>query len=280
MKRILFALIVLAAIVSCKDRPFVIVQVADAQLGFDAAVKGQAPGAEYINDLSYEVGFLQKAVTEINSQRPDAVVFTGDQVNLPADAEQWTIFNEVISDIDSSITTLHIPGNHDVFISEGQVDATPFTSRYGTDRFVYQNRKVCAIGINSNLIKYNDPREEEQYEWMKSALEQAGKGAVKVIFCHHPFFLKDIDEEDGYFQIQKSKRRKYFDMFLEYGVAAVYAGHLHDSSEGEYAGIRMKTATSAAYQLGGEEPSCRYIVIQNGAILEDAMLGYGRQFAK
>ena len=274
MKRILFALIVLAAMTSCKDRPFVVIQVADAQLGFDAAVRGQAPGAEYVNDLSYEVALLQKAVAAVNATKPDAVVFTGDQVNLPADEEQWNVFNEAVSGIDHAISTLHIPGNHDVFISEGQVDVTPFTSRYGTDRFVYQNRKVCLVGINSNLIKYNDPREEEQYEWIRSVLDKAAVGAVKVIFCHHPFFLKDIEEEDGYFQIQKAKRKKYFDMFLETGVSAVYAGHLHDSSEGEYMGIRMKTATSAAYQLGGEEPSYRYIVIRDGAIQEDSMLGY------
>lgn len=274
MKRIFGALSVLAALISCRNEPFVIIQIADAQLGFDASVKAQAPGAEYVNDLSYEVGFLKKAVAAVNEKRPDAVVFTGDQVNRPADQEQWDVLNEVISEMDPSVTALHIPGNHDVFISEGKVDSTPFTSRYGTDRFVYANKKVCAVGINSNLIKYDDPREEEQFEWMKSVLDQADEGAVKLIFCHHSFFLKDIEEEDGYFQIQKSKRKKYFDMFLEKGVDAVYAGHLHDSSEGEYMGIPMKTATSAGYQLGEAEPSYRYIVIRDGAVVQDKMLGY------
>lgn len=274
MKRIFFSVLVLAALISCKNESFVLIQIADAQLGFDASVKAQAPGAEYVNDLSYEVGFLQKAVAAVNEKRPDAVVFTGDQVNLPADQDQWDVLNEVISEMDPSVTALHIPGNHDVFISAGKVDSTPFTNRYGADRFVYENKKVCAVGINSNLIKYNDPREEEQFEWMKSVLDQADEGAVKLIFCHHPFFLKDIEEDDGYFQIQKSKRKKYFDMFLEKGVDAVYAGHLHDSSEGEYMGIQMKTATSVGYQLGEAEPSYRYIVIKDGAVVQDKMLGY------
>lgn len=274
MKRIFFSVLVLAALISCKNDSFVLIQIADAQLGFDASVKAQAPGAEYVNDLSYEVAFLKKAVAAVNEKRPDAVVFTGDQVNLPADQEQWDVLNEVISEMDPSVTALHIPGNHDVFISEGKVDSTPFTSRYGADRFVYANKKVCAVGINSNLIKYDDPREEEQFEWMKSVLDQADEGAVKLIFCHHPFFLKDIEEEDGYFQIQKSKRKKYFDMFLEKGLDAVYAGHLHDSSEGEYMGIPMKTATSAGYQLGEAEPSYRCIVIQDGTVVQDGMMGY------
>ena len=89
----------------------------------------------------------------------------------------------------------------------------------------------------------------------------------------NPFFKEHIDEDDSS-QIQKSKRKKYFDMFLEKGVDAVYAGHLHDSSEGEYMGIPMKTATSASYQLGEAEPSYRYIVIRDGAVVQDKMLGY------
>ena len=32
--------------VACAQKPVVIVQIADAQLGFDAAVKGSVPGAE------------------------------------------------------------------------------------------------------------------------------------------------------------------------------------------------------------------------------------------
>ena len=269
MKRILFALIVLAAVISCKDRPYVVIQVADAQLGFDAAVRGQAPGAEYVNDLSYEVALLQKAVAAVNATKPDAVVFTGDQVNLPADEEQWNVFNEAVSGIDHAISTLHIPGNHDVFISEGQVDVTPFTSRYGTDRFVYQNRKVCLVGINSNLIKYNDPREEEQYEWIRSVLDKAAVGAVKVIFCHHPFFLKDIEEEDGYFQIQQAKRQEYFDIFVEKGVDALYAGHLHNCAGGNAYDIPVTTTTSVAYQIGESQPSIRIITVEDGKVTDE-----------
>ena len=273
MKRLIYTLLVLAAVVSCKDEPTVIIQIADAQLGFDAAVKGQVPGAEYINDLSYEAGYLAKAVSEINRTRPDLVVFTGDQVHLPADEEQWAVLGDILSNIDPDVRVFHIPGNHDVFISEGKVDVTPFSSRYGEDRFVYNDGKICVIGINSSLIRHNDPKEEEQFEWLKAVLEQSGDKVVKMVFCHHPFFLEDIDEEDGHAQIQKAKRKRYFDVFAATGVDAVYAGHLHYNSEGEYRGVRMKTSTSAAYQLGSFEPSYRNILIHKGEIVQDDMLG-------
>ena len=273
MKRLIYALFVLAAVVSCKDEPILIIQIADAQLGFDAAVKGQVPGAEYINDLSYEAAYLEKAVSEINRTRPDFVVFTGDQVHLPADQEQWDLLGAILSGIDPDVRVFHIPGNHDVFLSEGKVDITPFSSRYGEDRFVYNDGKVCIVGINSSLIMHNDPREEEQFEWLKGVLGQSGDKVVKILFCHHPFFLEDIDEDDGHAQIRKAKRKRYFDMFATAGVDAVDAGHLHYDSEGEYRGVPMKTSTSAAYQLGGSEPSYRNILIQNGEIIQDDMTG-------
>ncbi|MBQ2874101.1 MAG: metallophosphoesterase, partial [Bacteroidales bacterium] len=128
-------------VLSCADKPYVIIQIADSQLGFTAADKSQKEGTDYVNDLTYEIECLTKAVAMVNEMKPDAVVFTGDQVNRHYDAEQWDAFAAVIADIDPSVKVLHIPGNHDVMISEGAVDSSPFTDRSGDDRFV-----VCERG--------------------------------------------------------------------------------------------------------------------------------------
>ena len=135
MKRLLF-IFMAAAMTACAADSFVIVQIADAQLGFTAAEVSQREGTEYVNDLTYETECLKKAVEMINDIRPDVVVFTGDQVNHAADKEQWTVFADIVSGISKTVKVFHLPGNHDVFINEGNVDSTPFTSRFGEDRFV------------------------------------------------------------------------------------------------------------------------------------------------
>ena len=271
MKKIFFAFCAVALLVSCADKPFVIVQMADTQLGFDAAVKGQVEGAVYVNDLSHELGYLRRSVAGVCEINPDMVVFTGDQVHVTQDAEQWGAFDDAISAIPAEVDVRHLPGNHDVLISESSVDSTPFTDRYGSDRFVYQDKKVCIIGLNTNLIKYNDPSEDEQYEWLKSVLESADDDLVKLVFCHHPFFMTDIEEEDSYFPIQKDKRKKYFDLFAQNGVSAVYAGHRHDGFDGEYMGVAMKTTASVGYRLGETPNSYRCIVIDKGQIVTDSL---------
>lgn len=271
MKRLLLLSVLIAA-VSCAPKTVTIIQIADSQLGFDAAIKGQEPGATYVNDLSYEVDFLVKAVQEVNRIMPDVVVFTGDQINLPLDPEQRSAFCEAVARIDESVKVMYLPGNHDVIVGENSVDSTPFTSLFGEDRFVHRIDGVTLMGLNSNLIKYNDPSEGEQIQWIGEELSKTDPENVKIVFAHHPFFIEDIDEADSYFPIQQSKRKLYFDIFAENGVDAVYAGHYHESSYGEYNGIPMRTTTSAAYQLGASKPSVRLITVIDGESIQDEFI--------
>ena len=269
MKRIFTILIAAFLIIGCSDRPFVIVQIADAQLGFTAAEKAQREGNVYDGDLSYEISCLEKAVSFVNEMKPDAVVFTGDQVNYSDDEVQWNCFDSLVSKIDESVRVLHIPGNHDVVIGKAGVDSSPFTSRYGDDRFLHKDRNVILVGINTNLIKYDDSLEVCQQEWLEEALVKKSDDDVVIVFGHHPFFMSDIEEEDGYFQIQKSKRRDYFNLFIENGVDAVFAGHRHNNSEGVYEDIPMKTTTSVAFQIGKAKPSIRIITVRDGRVYDE-----------
>lgn len=267
MKRLLlFALSLALTVTGCSEKPYVIVQIADAQLGFTAADRSNTTGEEYVNDLTYEVDCLIKAVEMINGLGPDAVVLTGDQVNFVDNEEQWEVLGDILAGIDPSVKVLHIPGNHDVIISGNHVDSSPFCSRYGEDRFVQYEKGVRLVGINTNLIRYDDPSEEDQFSWLENVLKKEKSSDVTLIFGHHPFFTEDIDEEDGYFQVAKVKRRRYFDMFKGMDVDAVYAGHLHDSAEGVYEGIPMKTTTSVGFQIGDSRPSVRVITVAAGTV--------------
>lgn len=271
MRKVILFLAAVAAFFGCADKPYVIVQIADAQLGFTAADNSKKNGSEYVNDLTYEIDCLTKAVAMVNEIRPDALIFTGDQVHRHYDREQWEAFAEVISGVDPSVKVLHIPGNHDVIIGEGSVDSSPFTERYGDDRFLLCDRGVRLVGINSNLIKYDDPDEDVQYEWLTDVLDKEDEDEVTLVFSHHPFFLVDIDEEDGYFQVQKSKRHRYFDLCREKDVDALYAGHLHNNSSGDYSGIPVRTTTSVAFQIGDAKPSIRVISIADGTISDQLL---------
>ena len=186
----LFILLAAVVLMAACSRPYVIVQIADAQLGFTAD-----------DNVSYELGFLKKAVAKVNEIKPDAVVFTGDQVHHPNNLTEWSAFRTAISAVSKDVKVFHLPGNHDIFIGDNEVNMEPFEERFGKGSFVYEDGEVKLVGINTNYIKYNDPRENEQFEWLEGVLGEK-KGQTTLIFGHHPFFLEDIDEGEGYFPIQ------------------------------------------------------------------------------
>lgn len=277
MNKLLYLAIMALSFAAC-SRPYVIVQIADAQFGFTASDKCQEEGIEYDFDVKYERECLTKAVAFVNEIEPDAVVFTGDQVHHANNEQEWKAFRRVVYGIDKKIDVFHIPGNHDVQIWDSSVnihlrdnrnvDMSTFETYYPNTTFCHEEKNLALVGMNSNLVKYDDPREGDQFAWLHKTLER-NKDKVTIIFGHHPFFLKDVEEEDGYFQIRKSKRKIYFELFDKYGVDAVYTGHLHDNSEGEYLGIHSKTTTSVARQLGEGQPSVRVITISKGKVYDE-----------
>lgn len=265
-------LTVLAAIVfaaSC-SKPFVIVQVADVQMGFAAAALAGKSGEECADDVAFEADCLRKAVEVINDICPDVVVFTGDQVNVAGNQMQWDAFSEIVSGIKPEVKCLYLPGNHDVVVKDGRVCMNEYSRYCGADRFCYRDKGVTLIGINTNLISNDDPLEEVQFEWLRDVLGcKSSKEGVTLVFEHHPFFLSDIDEPDSYFPIKRSKRRAYFNLFADVGLDAVYAGHRHETFDADFAGIPMKTTTSAAYQIGKSKPSVRVIVVERGTVRDE-----------
>ena len=264
MKKLFLCLVMTAVLASC-SKPYVIVQIADAQLGFTASDKCKAEGREFDEDVSYELSYLRKAVAKVNEINPDAVVFTGDQVHHADNQVEWSAFRTAVSAMSKDVKVFHLPGNHDVRIWENDVDMETFEERFGKGSFEYEDGKVKLVGINTNFIKHNNYAENTQFEWLEGVLGKK-RGQTTLVFGHHPFFLKDIDEEDGYFQIQKNKRKIYFDMFRKHDVDAVFAGHLHDNAAGEYKGIPSVTTTSIAVQIGGSKPSIRVITIKDGNV--------------
>lgn len=263
MKKILLTAIcsLTAALVSAggNSPSTVIVQVTDPQMGFYSDNR----------DMAYETAALTRVVEAVNRLRPDAVVFTGDYVHNPADETQWAEFLRIVALIDPRIKTVYVPGNHDVRCKNGSVDMTPYTEHLGSDRFSIRVKGALLTGFNSDYLKdeTRDPsKEEEQFRWLERSLQCKKKREVSIVFAHHPFFLERIDEPEGYSTLSPERRRRYFGLFAETGVKAVFTGHLHDNAAASHNGILMITASAVGRQLGSAESGLRIITIREGRI--------------
>ena len=191
------------------------VHMTDPQIGF--------------RDNSPEYGqtdtLMQKAVALANALRPEAVFVTGDLVNDPAIPLQNDIFTRNLSALASPVWCL--PGNHDIF----------------SDRFSFRMKGCAFIGLDTNCIKDGDNEAEEaQFAWLTRQLQAARDARYTFVFLHCPLVRESLDEPEDYFNFSKEQRRRYLDLFSEYGVDAVFAGHTHCDYIAEISGIRFYTA--------------------------------------
>ena len=240
MKRILILLSVLLAAVSC-DRSFVFMQLTDPQIGF----RDKTDGYVWTDSL------MNAAVEAVNRISPACVVITGDLVNNTADSLQKAIYKKNLALIDPKIPVYALPGNHDMrpWTEENHEAFLQFN---GYDRFSFKQKGCAFIGFDSCCIKDTiETVENEQLAWLKQELGKA-KGCRQIfLFTHCPVIRERIDEEEDYFNFPIPKRKEYIDLFKQYGVTALFAGHTHKNYHTTYEGIEFITAGPVGAPLHG-----------------------------
>ena len=232
-----FILCIALLLTACNPfRPFTFVQMSDPQIGFI----DESPS--YVRSDS----LMKAAVDAVNALRPACVIVTGDLVNDPADSLQNAIYQSRISEIEAPVYVSL--GNHDY---------------RGYDRFSFRESGCAFIGMDSNCIKDGAADVEAgQLEWLKKELSAAKGCRYTFVFLHCPVIRESIDEPEDYFNFSKEKRREYIDLFKEYGVDIVFAGHTHQEYECACEGIRFVAAGPVGNALGRGTPG--YNVVQVG----------------
>lgn len=223
---------------------FFFIQIADTQLGMTSGSK----------DMTAEIENFNRAVEHINRLKPAFVIISGDMINADLNPTQIRAFWKIARKISPSIRLYLVPGNHDVGkANEGNIHF--YIKYFGKDHYSFSYKGTDFIVLNSCLIQDADGDENlrtTQREWFESELEAAKKRNPNHIFVctHHAWFLKDINENDTYFNIPKPERDVYIALMKRFGVDYALAGHLHDESKAKYGSLTMITTSSLGKALG------------------------------
>jgi 3',5'-cyclic AMP phosphodiesterase CpdA len=238
-------------------KPYFFIQITDPQFGFFEANNG----------FSKETELYEKAVNAINRLKPDFVVITGDLVNNKDDKSQKAEFKRITATINRKIPVYYSPGNHDIGLPPSPQDIDSFISDYGYDKFSFQHKKSIFIGLNSCIIKANIPiLEQIQFDWLTKELIKAGSAQHIILFCHIPFFINSYEEPEIYSNISVETRNKYFSLFKEYKVEAIFAGHLHNNSTTKYGNILLVTTSALGKPLADALSGIRIVKVYPGRI--------------
>ena len=274
-------------ICGCSQRTFTFVQMSDPQIGFRDKSTGyvytDSLFAEAVDDVNFLGNQGRKTsskskdfilayvnnddkVINIKFSKPAFVIITGDLVNDQRDALQDSIYRANRAKID--VPVYEIPGNHDIRPWTPENHSNYLALR-GYDRFSFRYRGCAFIGIDSNCIVDSSEEdrggdvkispsdkaaaaqaEAEQLEWLKEELRKAQRCRYTFVFTHCPVILKDIDEENNYFNFPKKKRAEYIALFKKCGVDVVFSGHTHMDYDTTAEGIRFVTAGPVGSPLG------------------------------
>ena len=275
------------AVCGCSQRMFTFVQMSDPQIGFRDKSTGYVHTdslfAEAVDDVNFLGNQGRKTsskskdfilaymnngnkVINIKFSKPAFVIITGDLVNDQRDVLQDSIYRANRAKI--MVPVYEIPGNHDIRPWTPENHSNYLAMR-GYDRFSFRYKGCAFIGIDSNCIVDSSEEdrggevkispsdktaaaqaEAEQLEWLKEELRKARRCRYTFVFTHCPVILKDIDEENNYFNFPKKKRAEYIALFKEYGVDVVFAGHTHMDYDTTAEGIRFVTAGPVGSPLG------------------------------
>ncbi len=263
-------------------------QLADTQFGMSAGISGRSD--EQIADMASrgfkvrrvapfdgfepEIVAFEEAIADANRSKPRFVVVCGDMVNDPDSADERSEVLRVAGQLDSSIPIHWVAGNHDVgadTIVPTQASLQAYRDVWGDDYFAFQHDDASFLVLNTSVMDHPEhvPGElESQMKFLEAELKVAKKrdSSQIIVFTHYPFFLKDPEEGDGYFTVERERRMPVIELFRKYGVSAVFAGHWHQNNYAEDNGMLMVATGPVGFPLGDDPSGYRIVELHDGGL--------------
>jgi 3',5'-cyclic AMP phosphodiesterase CpdA len=226
--------------------------LADPQLGM------------YAKDQNFlqEAANLQFVIANLNRLHPEFVVVCGDLTNRTGDQTEITAYKEMLRKLDPAIRVYNVAGNHDVGNFPTASTLAGYRAAYGRDYYTFHEAHILGIVLDSNLIRSPDHVADEaakQEDWLRDTLSHAAPDEQVLVFQHIPYFLKDANEKDDYFNIPLAARTKYLDLLSAHHVHLVFAGHYHRTAGGSDGALTEVVTGAVGMPLGGSSSGFRLV---------------------
>lgn len=190
---------------------------------------------------------LRRCVADINRQRPDAVIFTGDMVQHGR-PEEYARLRALLAPLEAPLYV--IPGNRD---DRGALRAAFSDHSYLPTEGSFLHYTVEDHGLRLVALDSTAPGERKgvfcpaRRAWLDGALQSAADRPT-LLFIHHPPF--DIDDHyvGGYRRPEEAEALAGV-VGRHRQIARLTCGHVHCPTERRWAGTVATTMPSVAVDV-------------------------------
>ena len=220
-----------------------------------------------ITGFADETRLYTQAIEATNRLKPAFVVMCGDMIHDISDQSQLDELFRITSMLDDDIPIYWVSGNHDVGEAPTPESLALYRKRFGPDNFSFDHAG-CHFAVINSSVCYNPENVPDEWEglvqFLKNDLREARANGCNdiILFLHHPLFLEHADEGDGYFVIQRERRRVILDILHEHDTSAVFAGHWHRNNYAEDGKLQMVVTGAVGYPLGDDPSGLRVVKIE------------------
>ena len=217
-------------------------------------------------------GTFKIILRDIDSLNPAFAINTGDSVYGASGntlREQYKDYQETIGSLLK--TKVHLAlGNHEILGSRSNQEF--FAKELGNLYYSFDYGDAHFIVLDSEYVGETGRIAGKQLEWLKEDLEKSRTAQYKFVFFHRPMY--PVDGHIGKCLDQYPKERDALHkLFVQYRIAAVFAGHEHLFDYQFKNGVRyIITGGAGAFlypSIKGEGDYHHYVVVSvNGDKLE------------
>lgn len=190
---------------------------------------------------------LQRCIADINQQRPDAVIFTGDTVQHGTPAE-YARLRALLAPLQAPLYP--VPGNRD--------DKDAFRSAFGEQPFWPRNGSFLHYTVEDHAVRLiaidsTSPGERKgvfcpaRVEWLNSVLSEQPDRPT-LLFIHHPPFDIGTHYIGGYRRPEEATAIAEVIRRFPH-IKALLCGHVHWLVKREWAGTQVRVMPSVAVDL-------------------------------
>jgi len=237
---------------AANEPDIVFVQASDPQMEWNYCNSGG------VDDLKWGI-----TINKINVINPDFMLVTGDLINSAGNDTQAAEYKSYRAALNPTIECYEVPGNHDISEPPDAGKYLWWKNNFGYPLDDDSNNPWYAFAFGDSFfiglddIVLRSPfggQDVNEMTWLTETLIDANEAgyAHKFVFMHVALFVTSAGEAyDSAGNLPLLIRGELLDLFHEYGVKVVMAGHRHTNNYGVDGDLEMFTTTSCTCGLGG-----------------------------